>query len=814
MSLEQNKANKKKNSHITDFISGRKVKTTPEEIEAVQVFATQLVEDYNYPKNHIQTRPQFRVKARPSDTKKEYPVDIAVFRNSKKQEDDIHIIVECKKKIRKDGKTQLQDYLRFSKACLGVWFNGEERLFLRKQERCGRVEFEEIPNIPQYKQKIEDIGKFKRKDLKSTHNLKATFKAIRNHLAANTVGATRDEVLAQQLINLIFCKIYDERFTKPYDIVSFRAGVEEEPHNIQQRILNLFKKVKENYKDVLDSNDKIILDKNSIAYVVGELQNYCLMSAERDVIADAFEVFIGHALKGGQGQFFTPRNVVKMVVDILDPKEDDLIIDPACGSGGFLIEALKHVWAKLDTKGKEYSWPQKETDKQKQKLATKNFRGIDKDYFLSKVTKAYMTLIGDGTTGVVCDDSLDTTDNWKTITNQKIRFGEFDILLTNPPFGAQIPVRGEGKIKQFEIGYKWKFDITQKKWIKTGKLKNQEEPQILFIERCLSFLKVGGKMAIVLPNGVLGNEQEAYLRQYIKEKGNIFAIVELPVETFSPNVTINTSVLFIQKGGNKTNNTFISINKYCGHDKKGRPVEKDDIPYVSDFYKKRKANENNFFIRTSLLEENLIAKRYLKKYTLNLEKIKKSKYQVVDFGDIIISVHNGANIDSASIYVTKAEGIPYILVKSITKEGINFENLKYINKSLAKNKDISKNKVDKNSIVMTRAGNSGIASNIPPDLVGGIASGFLLNIKLKNNINPYYIVSFLNSHFGQMQLERISSGSILQSIRSSDLKKIKIILPSQDIQKSIGDIAQKAVYLSADIRKNIKKAEDGLSQLF
>lgn len=136
-----------KDGYIIDFISGQEVKATPEEIEAVQVFARQLVEDYGYPKDHIQTRPQFRVKARPSDTKKEYPVDIAVFLNDKKQENDIYIIVECKKKNRKDGKTQLQDYLRFSKAFLGVWFNGDERLFLRKVEKDGRIEFEEIPKI-------------------------------------------------------------------------------------------------------------------------------------------------------------------------------------------------------------------------------------------------------------------------------------------------------------------------------------------------------------------------------------------------------------------------------------------------------------------------------------------------------------------------------------------------------------------------------------------------------------------------------------------------------------------------------------------
>jgi len=518
-------------------------------------------------------------------------------------------------------------------------------------------------------------------------------------------------------------------------------------------------------------------------------------------------------LKGGQGQFFTPRNVVKMMVDILQPSETDKIIDPACGSGGFLIDALKYVWDVADKKYKKLGWTSAQIQNQKIKIATTNFRGLDKDYFLSKVAKAYMNLVGDGTTGIFCEDSLENTKNWKQETQLKIQLGTFDILMTNPPFGSKIPVVGEQKIKQFDVGYKWKQNKKTNKWEKTEKLKEQEEPQVLFIERCLSLLKDGGKMAMVLPSGILGNEQEAYLRQYILDKGHLFAIVELPFETFSPNVSINTSVLFIQKGANGKKDVFISINEHCGHDKKGRPTEKDDIPNVAPLFNSKKSDENNFFIKSDLLESSFVAKRYLKKYITNVEKIESSKYDVVDFGDIITTVHNGANIDDASIYVEKKQGIPYILVKTITKEGINFENLKYIRKELETNRDVIKNKVDESSIVMTRAGNSGIAANIPPDLVGGVASGFLINIKIKKDIDPYYIVSYLNSEYGQMQLERISSGSILQSIRSSDLKKVKVILPPKDVQKAIGKKLKEAVYAAASARVKIDEADNDILKL-
>jgi type I restriction enzyme M protein len=586
-----------KDGYILDYISGQEIKATPEEIDAVQVFVKQLVEDYEYPKNHIQTRPQYRVKQRPSGGK-DFPVDISVFTSENHSFDNEYIIIECKKKNRKDGKRQLEDYLHFSKAYLGVWFNGEERLFLGKIEKQGKIYFEEIPNIPRYGQRIEDIGKFKRKDLKPTHNLKATFKAIRNHLAANTVGATRDEVLAQQLINLIFCKIYDERFTEPNDMVSFRAGINEEAKEVKDRILNLFELVKRKYKEVLDGNDTITLDVKSIAYVVGELQNYCLIEAERDIIADAFETFIGHALKGGQGQFFTPRNVIKMMVDILDPDDEDLIIDPACGSGGFLIEALRHVWRKLDAEGEKYHWNKNNLQEERMEVALNKIKGIDKDYFLAKVSKAYMAIIGDGKSGIVCEDSLENPKNWSDATRQKIHLENYSVLLTNPPFGSKIPVSGEDKLKQFELGHKWKQNKITGEWEK-GKLKDKEAPQVLFIERCLQLLKYGGRMAIVLPDGIYGNNQLEYIRRWLLKKARIVAIIDVPVETFMPNTPTKTTIMILQKlPKNKIPNDysiFMAIAETCGHDRRGKPKDEDNISEVPDKFREwAKKNKFNF----------------------------------------------------------------------------------------------------------------------------------------------------------------------------------------------------------------------------
>lgn len=576
---------------IIDYISGVELNATPEEVEATQVFSKILVEDYKYPKEYIQTRPQYHVKSRPSDTKKEYPVDIAVFNSTNKNEDTIYLIVECKKKNRKDGKNQLEDYMRFSKARLGVWFNGDEKLTIQKIEKDGLVEFEEISDIPSFGQRVEDVGKYLRKDLEAPTNLKTIFKVMRNYLAPNAVGVTRDESLAQQLINLIFCKIYDEKYTKPTDMVNFRSGVGEPVDKVKSRILKIFEGVKERYPDVIESDDNIILDSNSIAYVVGQLQRYCLLEASRDAVGDAFEVFIGHALKGAQGQFFTPKNVVNMIVNMMDIQPNEKIIDPFCGSGGFLVEALKNVWNKSEKNNNELGWPEREIEIEKQKIAIENFRGIDKDDFLSKVCKAQMAILGDGRGGVFCENSLDIPNRWQAKTQDKIALNKFDVVITNPPYGSKIKIDDKEILKQFEVGLKWKKDKKTGQWIK-DKMKENDTPQNLAIERCMQFLKPGGRMALVLPDGIYGNDSLGYIRKYLLDNGRVLAIVDLPKETFMPHTSTKTTVILIHKykdelDKKKNYPVFMAVCETCGHDRRGNLLEneEDDILAVSEKFK-------------------------------------------------------------------------------------------------------------------------------------------------------------------------------------------------------------------------------------
>ena len=580
--------------YISDFISGRLVRDTAEERDAVQVFAMALVNDYGYPKSHIQTRPQHRVKASPSDRKKEYPVDIAVFSAKSKKDSEAHVIVECKKKTRKDSRDQLEDYLRFSAAQLGVWFNGKERLFLLKtQEKTGKISFRDIPNIPRFGQRVEDVGLFKRADLRPVKNLKPIFKSIRNYLAANAVGITRDEVFAQQLINLIFCKIYDERFKKPDQIVDFRAGVDEPASDVKERIEKLFEKVKKQYKDVIEVADKVTLDEKSLRYIVGELQNVSLTDCDRDAVGEAFEIFIGPSLKGGQGQFFTPRNVVKMVVDMIDPEPGDRIIDPACGSGGFLVEALRHVWKKVEEQGAGLKWPDTEIHSQKQKEAIDNFRGIDKDEFLAKVAKAYMAILGDGRGGVFCENSLDDPKRWSSKARNAIQPNSFNVVVTNPPFGKKLRIESKELLMQYGLGFEW---LELGPGFERGDVRDSQTPQILFIERCLDLLVDGGKLGIVLLESIFGMPKYRYVVDYLTTRTKILALVSMPENLFQPHTHAKTCVVICEKTTPKKRHPiFMCDVKWCGHDsrgnetyrldEKGQRIVLDDIPNVAGIYK-------------------------------------------------------------------------------------------------------------------------------------------------------------------------------------------------------------------------------------
>lgn len=821
-----------KPGYVKDYVSGIAVKASPEEIGAVQVFSQRLVEDYGYPKSCLQTRPQFRVRIRPSDEVKGYPVDIAVFAGKTKTEDDLFMVVECKKKNRKDGLGQLKLYLDMSPAELGVWFNGDEHVYLQKiHKKSGAREYRELPNIPRHGQRIQDIGLYKRKDLRAPSNLKAVFRDLRNHLAGITTGITRDEALAQEIINLLFCKILDEQETAPEETVTFRAGVDEDAKDVKKRMLGLFEKVKTTvYDDVFLKTDTITLDPESVRYVVGELQNYCVMEADRDAIGDAFEVFIGPALRGTEGQFFTPRNVVKMTVDILDPKPGEKIIDPACGSGGFLITALAHVWGHVQEEAKRKKWTERQRIKREVEVATDCFRGIDKDSFLAKVCKAYMALIGDGRGGVFCENSLLPPTDWHPLAQSKVEMGTFDVVLTNPPFGAKIPIKGGAILSQYDLGYKWGRDKTTKEPARLSQLEEKRSPQILFLERCLQLLKPGGRMGIVLPESIIGNPSYEYLVAFMQKHTVIRGVVTMPEPLFKTSGKGGThtkvAVLFLEKRrGAKSEEIFMSDVKWCGHDSRGNPTLRkepetgkmvllDEVPLVPKRYREvvsgaKKHDHLGFLLKADQIRNRIfVPKYYDPEIEAELQGLKKT-HELLRLGDLqkakVISVDTGVEIGKMA-YGTGT--IPFIRTSDLSNWEIKADFKHGVSEEIY---DEIKHKVDVKSgdILLVRDGTYLIGTSAivtEADLPMLFQSHiYRVRVLKPSTISPWLLFACLNTPIVKRQIRSKQFTQDIIDTLGKRLTEILIPVPKDGtISAKIGRETQEIIEGRAKLRNRAK----------
>lgn len=535
-----------KKGYIRDFITGRWLKYGPEEGPR-QILEKRLIEEYGYSRSQLEI--EFPVQ---KGSKRIGPTDIAVFRDEKKVIDNLYIIVETKRKERKDGIDQLKSYLSPTNAEFGIWFNGKDIVYLQHLKRAPF--FREIPDIPKKGETLEDVGLYQKKDLKPATELKTVFETIHNHIYANE-GLLKEKVF-NEMLKLIFVKMADEkalaqkcefRITDK-ELYELEEGKE---NGFINRIFDLFERVKSQYPDVFDPNERLNLKPLTIAFVVSQFQKYSLINTNADVKGTAFQTFVHAHQRGERGEFFTPHPIVDLCVNMLDPKDNEKFIDPACGSGGFLVAGMNYIREKFIKERPELK--DKATDFLKE-YAHAYISGIDINPDLAKVAKMHMVLYDDGHSGIFCANSLLDFNELVRISEKagvsralRPRPGNFKVLMTNPPFGSKGKVTDKRILQNFQLGYKWKKEKDEK-WTKTNKILDGQIPEILFIERSLVFLDEAARMAIVLPNGTLNNSSLEYVREFIKQNSRILAVVSLPVGTFmSAGANPQPSVLFLQK---------------------------------------------------------------------------------------------------------------------------------------------------------------------------------------------------------------------------------------------------------------------------
>lgn len=371
----------------------------PEE-KVRQEYIQTLMEAYGYPKEHLDIEVGI-----PMGSNSRY-ADIAVYDSSEERDptDNIIGVVETKAKGKKDGIAQLKSYMTASSAQWGVWTNGDDIAYLCRQKH--KIKDDILNNIPVHGQSVEDVGRLNRSDLRpySRTEIKSAFRRILKTLYANA-NISRTEKLGNEMVKIIFAKIHDEQ-TYLDQPPRFRVQAGENVSNVKRRIDELFAEVRDDLiqDGVFTSHDKITLEPRILAWVVGQIERGSLIDTETDVVGDAFEEFSEAKLIGEKGEFFTPRNVVKLAVKLVDPKIGQTICDPACGSGGFLIHAMKHIGAAMRVSPKHRG--ARNIDQKISRMVGKSFFGVDKEVDLARLAKAHMKISGDGCSNIIHANSL------------------------------------------------------------------------------------------------------------------------------------------------------------------------------------------------------------------------------------------------------------------------------------------------------------------------------------------------------------------------------------------------------------------------
>lgn len=528
-------------------------KSCPEEIVR-QLWVWKLINYYGYSPDQI--RCEIPVQFGSSEATKF--ADIAVFRKSDLE--TVKILFEVKKPKRKDGIEQLKSYLGAKGNPIGVWSNGADKLILYKPDN---KDLDTLSEIPKKTEEAKDIMEIKRTlpMLKTQFNFKKIIQDLEELVLASAGGVNEFD----EIFKIIFAKIWDEKqaqedkHNRPNQELHFAKFTD--PSKTYETINKLFHDACDEWQGVFKEGEDIELLKDHLQVCIGPIENIRLLGANLRIMDDAFEYLMPTEAKKKKGQFFTPRHVIEMCVRMLNPKANEYVIDPSCGSAGFLLHAMQWAWPAESLEDK---------DKRKSQYASKYLWGIDFEAGAAKTSRALMLIAGDGHTNIFGPkvDSIDLS-TWNTINsgiqlmsklreNRKLTktripqtelftepdkiweyFGElnFDLVLANPPFA------GELKDRKMLQHYKLAAPALRRAKDKQPK----EERDVIFIERIINLLRPGGRAAIVLPQGKFNNSSLAFIREFILHKARLLAVVGLHGNTFKPHTGTKTSVLFIQK---------------------------------------------------------------------------------------------------------------------------------------------------------------------------------------------------------------------------------------------------------------------------
>lgn len=645
-------------------------------------------------------------------------------------------------------------------------------------------------------------------DAYSVENLLKRFEDINNFIYANE-GLSPQHVL-DEFLKILYIKIYDENNNLSYFNVSpteYALSECGKDSALNQRISLLFSQMKEEFSEIFDNDEKINLSNKTLCYTINKLQNIKFGESSNDAKGIAFQKILTRQDKVGRGQYFTPEPVIDFCIKLINPKMGETVIDPCCGSGGFLYAAYNHIRSKNNIS--------------KEELIKNYLFGIDISKSITRISKMKFLLESNIKNNIYCYNSLVDLDIIYLLLDNKLISKGFDVLLTNPPFGTAGKIMDMSLLQKYDLGYKWEYRDNE--YHKTRSLQNGQPAEILFIERCLHLLKENGRMAIILPNGHFENPSLGYLRNYIKKKARILGVISLPQETFIPYGTgVKTSVLLLQKqtlNGGMSYPIFMGkINKigYNGN-KNGTPVYKKDekgniifdngeplvdadfSSLISDFliFNKYKNVEsiNSYSINCNLLKDRLDYDYYA---PINIKFIKNIKSKSVRLGDIVDIVKK-----KSQKLKDKSAEVAYVELSDI-----NAHSLEIINSNLYRVYDLPSRAsydLEEGDIITAVAGNSVGTKKHATALVSKEYSGAIctngFRVLRNARINPYYLIYYFKTDMFLTQMKRFRTGAAIPNVSDNDLADVLIYKPTDSDIEHISELVKKSFDLRYESSK-------------
>lgn len=842
---------------IKCLIREREIQLKPEEVIR-QLFIYKLLNFYGYPKNQIQ------VERGVNFGREVKRADIVIMEKDRPEVE--YIIVEVKKPNLKDGKEQLRSYCNATGATMGVWTNGNSISFYHRKDPNY---FEDIPNIPHFGQKLKDIltKRWTIQDLIEKDKL-----ATENKSLKDLILEMEDEVLAnagvdvfEEVFKLIYTKLYDEKLSanNKSRFLQFRNYGETDAE-LKDTIQEIFDAAQKKWAGVFDKDNKLKLTPSHLAICISSLQNVKLFNSNLEVIDEAFEYLMSKSQKGEKGQYFTPRYVIDMCVKMLNPKENEFMIDTAAGSCGFPVHTIFHVWKKF---GDSELFTAEDKPPQFVEYVQEKIFAIDFDEKAVRVARTLNLIAGDGKTNVLWLNTLDyerwneyiDDEDWKDIYDEgwgklrklravrkENRDFNFDILMANPPFA--------GDIKESRLLHK--YELAKKS---DGTYQSKMSRDVLFIERNLQFLKPGGRMAIVLPQGRFNNSSDKYIRDFIAERCRILAVVGLHGNVFKPHTGTKTSVLFVQKWDDNICPRrddypifFATMQKpskdnsgdkiYCTtaegvllRDAHNHLIVDHDLfnhngltqdGIAEAFIEFAKKEKLSFFDSSSfneqhynrLLEElecteiflseiksglfRLEAEFYQKKY-LALEKKLSANLELGQFAKKIECGPFGSNLLDTEYL---PDGVLVVRPFNLKNLVVENDNLVYISENLVAENNLKIYK--RNTLLFSRVGDIKIgilnrdAATISPNIIA---------VELKNpNLAKFFAV-FFNTYAGFTQIARQLKVSAQPTISTDIIKNLKVFV-NDKIVSSVIEIFDSAQNKLIQANETYRAAENILAQ--